>query len=306
MTALTLGSMFAYPLHVGSWKRPAGSIDYRVTNPFDGPDFLNGGTHRATDVGNTRMDDTIKAPAACAAMGLRHTDGALGVRFDLGYGVTIDLWHLSKTIFVGKWQPVARGQACGATGNSGAPLPDGSPMPAHTHIRAERNRVPFDIERYLPMVERAPIPLILSTEVSDVVIPGKFLRHVQNRRAALTSDSHFRSAGGTDDSLGTLPAGTVLYPVWVVEARAVGTAPDKAEWYGAAAYVGGTYQSGLVHSSVLPRSADGSGVVLEPIEAADCRAQETTIAQLRTAIGRARTANSGARQAQAAVEAALA
>lgn len=304
MTAVTLGSMFSYPLHVASWQRPKGNVDYRVTNPFDGPDFLNGGKHEATDVGNTRLGDTIRAPMACAAMGMRHTDSALGVRFNLGYGVTIDLWHLSKTLTVGKWQPLAKGQACGATGNTGARLPDGSPMPAHTHIAASRNGVPFDVEPYLPMVERAAIPLPL-TEESDVVIPGKFLRHVQNRRATVTTDSHFRASGGTDDSLGVLPAGTVLYPVWVTELRAVGTAPDRSEWYGAAAYVGGKYQAGVVHSSVLPRTADGSGVLLEPIEAADCSVQETTIAQLRSKIARAGTANAGAMQAQTAVQAAL-
>lgn len=119
-----------------------------------------------------------------------------------------------------------------------------------------------------------PEPLINSgahphAQEDDVIIPGKFLRHVQNRRGVLTTGSHFRAGGGTDDSLGILPAGTVLYPVWVIEARVVGTAPDRGEWYGAALYVESKYQAGFVHSSVLPRSPDGAGVALEPIEATD-------------------------------------
>ena len=43
-----------------------------------------------------------------------------------------------------------------------------------------------------------------------------------------------------------------------------------------------------------------------PLPKADCSAQETTIAQLTGKIDRARTANRGAAQAQAAVEGALA
>ncbi len=307
MATLTLVNPFSLPLHVASWQRPKGNVEYRVTNGFDGPDFLNGGKHRATDVGNTRTGDTLRCPALNAsAMGKRHTDGALGVIFDLGNGLTLQLWHLNRVaIPLDRWTPVARGQAVGVTGNSGARLPDGSPMPAHTHISAERQGIPFDIEPHLPMVERPAQPI--PTGEDDVKIKGRFLRHVQNRRAVLTTDSHFRSGvdAGDDDSLGVLAAGTVLYPIVAVGGREAGTAADKAEWYGALAYVASAYQLGYVHSSVLPRTADGKGVLLDVIEAADCSAQEQSIAQLSTRISRARTSATGAAQAATATVEAL-
>jgi hypothetical protein len=298
VTSITLGNPLSYPLHVTTWK-PDGSRDYRVTNGFYGPDFLNGGIHRATDVGNFRMDDTVRAPAACRGRGLRHFDGALIVEFDLGNGVVLSLAHLNATLApIGTWVPLARGQVVGRTGNTGARLPDGSPMPAHTHIAASRNGVPFDIEPFLPMVERPARPLAIDGE-DDVKIKGRFLRHVQNARTTLSVDSHFRAGviAGDDDSLGVLTAGTVLYPVVTVEGRSVGTAANRAEWHGALAYVAGAYHFGYVHSSVAG--------AFDAIFTADCAAQEQTIAQLTTQVKRARTAAAGAAQAVTATVEAL-
>jgi hypothetical protein len=299
MASITLGNPFSYSVHPASWRRPSGSRDYRVTNPFDGPDFLNGGKHRATDVGNFRVDDTVRAPVACRGRGLRHTDGALGVDFDLGHGIVVSLWHLNATLApIGTWQPVAQGQVVGRTGNTGARLPDGSAMPAHTHIAATRDGVPFDIERHLPMPERAALPITIATGEDDVKIRGRFLRHEQNVRTTLTADSHFRSGDDwTTDSLGILSAGTLLYPVVTVEGRVVGTAANRAEWHGALAYVASAYHFGYVHSSVVTR--------FEPIAIADCSAQEQTIAQLRTKVSRARTSAAGAAQAATATVEAL-
>lgn len=300
MSAVTLGNMLSYPLHVASWKRPSGSVDYRVTNSFDGPDYLNGGKHQATDVGNFRGGDSVRAPAACRGMGLRHTDGALGVRFDLGHGVAVELWHLSKTLLIGKWQPLAQGQVCGATGNSGARMPDGSAMPFHTHIEGERNGVRFDIERYLPMVERAAIPLQL--EEDDVRIPT-----------------------GTPLAQGVVGPGNRLRtdPATAEGSRVIGSDIGEAK-----AYFVQVYQLGIPGESYVLGGKAGSsyawvGVfgstwfVAEPlvtdvkptsalsVPPADCSAQETTIAQLRSKIARAGTANAGAMQAQQAVKSAL-
>lgn len=103
----------------------------------------------------------------------------------------------------------------------------------------------------------------------DVKIKGRFLDHVANRRGVLAGDSHFREGvlAGDDASLGVMPKGTGLYPVVIVEGRSVGTAADRTKWYGAWLYVDGRgYSFGYVHSSVLPRSADGSTVALEAIE----------------------------------------
>jgi hypothetical protein len=158
---MILGNFLAFPLWPVSWNRPTGSPDYRVTNTFNGPDFLNGGIHRAVDVGNFRMGDPLRAPVSCRARGRKHTDGALGVEFDLGGGVVMGLWHLNRLDISLNWGNVARGQLVGITGNSGARLPNGQPMPAHTHIELKRNGVPFDPEPHLPMANRAaqPIPM---------------------------------------------------------------------------------------------------------------------------------------------------
>lgn len=285
MAAVLLGQLFAYPIHPERWARPKGDRGYRVTNGFDGPDYLNGGKHRATDVGNYRTGDPVLMPVDGMARGLRHTDGALGIEVILGGMVTLELWHLSLVRLPFTWSDVPAGVVIGATGNSGANLPDGSPMPQHTHIALKRDGMPFDVEPHLPMPERAARPIILDGEADDVKIPGRFLRHVQNRRAVLTTDSHFREGveAGADASLGVLKAGTLLFPIYVTVGRAVGTAPDAAEWHGALAYVNGAYHLGHVHSSVLPRTEDGQAVRLDPIEAVDCSRQDNALAAIATA-----------------------
>lgn len=290
MTSVLLGNMLAYPLHVASWSRPRGSVDYRVTNTFNGRDFLNGGTHQATDVGNFRGGDAVKAPVACAGLGLRHTDGALGVRFNLGMGVTIDLWHLSKVSIPGdRWTPLAKGQAVGATGNTGARLPDGSPMPFHTHIRAERNRVPFDIEPHLPMVERPAKALLL--EDTDMKIPnGEAL--VQ---AVLGQGNRLRVDPNTAEGsrvIGTDIGEPKAYWVQVYQRGVKGqpyTLGGKAgDQY---AFVGVFGQAWFVAEPLLTNWTPVSGL----FPPADCSRQDNALAGIRTAVA-------GAQQALTAIE----
>jgi hypothetical protein len=279
MSQLVLANPFSYPLHISSWQRPSGDRGYRVTNPFGGTDPINGGAHKGLDVGNFRTGDIVRSPAAGRGIGVRHTDGALGDLIELGNGIRLELWHLSGTLSRAAWTPLAPGQAIGATGATGARLPDGKggtiPMPAHTHIELKGNGVPIDPAPYLPMVERAAKPITIGED--DVKIKGRFLRHVQNRRTALTTNSHFRAGvdAGDDESLGVLPAGTTLYPVVTVGGRSVGTAADRAEWHGALAYVAGSYHFGYVHSSVC--------APFEAIDAADCTALENRLDGIATA-----------------------
>lgn len=130
-----LAPFLAYPLHVQSWNRPAGSVDYRVTNPYGGVDLVNPGqTHRGVDVGNTRSGDPIRAPATCRARGRRHTDGALGVELDLGGTWTLELWHLDRVDLPSEWAPVPVTMRVGITGASG------KVAGAHTHIELKRAR----------------------------------------------------------------------------------------------------------------------------------------------------------------------
>jgi len=140
----------AYPIHRSDWQRPTGSRDYRITNHYDSVDILNGGRHQAVDVGNFREGDPVYAPGPCEAMGLRHTDSALGVRFYAPNGEVWELWHLDVLgLPIGSRTRVQGGQIVGRTGNTGARLPSGAEMPKHTHIEREVGGKRVDPEAYL-------------------------------------------------------------------------------------------------------------------------------------------------------------
>jgi hypothetical protein len=140
----------AYPIHRSDWQRPTGSRDYRITNHYSSVDILNGGMHRAVDVGNFREGDPVYSPGPCSAIALRHTDGALGVRFYAPNGEVWELWHLDRTDISGTQRTNVRaGQQVGITGNTGARLPSGAEMPKHTHIEREVNGARVDPEPYL-------------------------------------------------------------------------------------------------------------------------------------------------------------
>jgi hypothetical protein len=140
----------AYPIHRSDWQRPTGSRDYRITNHYSSVDILNGGMHRAVDVGNFREGDPVYSPGPCSAIALRHTDGALGVRFYAPNGEVWELWHLDRAdISYTSRTTVRAGQQVGITGNSGARLPSGAEMPKHTHIEREVGGKRVDPEAYL-------------------------------------------------------------------------------------------------------------------------------------------------------------
>ena len=292
MTTVLLSNPMHYPLHPLGWPRPAVSKDYRITNPFDGPDYLNGGIHRAVDVGNKSMDDVVHAPATCRAVGRRHTDSALGVIFDLGHGVLVELWHLNATLApIGTWQEVERGQVVGRTGNTGATLPDGSPMPAHTHIAASRDGVPFDIEPHLPMVERPARALVLEEDVSVLETKTTYLR--EPFIALLKPSTAIREDTNTDGT----PVNRTPKTGDPVEVVVIGTAEGQSVEGSTAWWVYGGHQRSLltVHSStVAARRAIG----------ADCATELEEITRLQRKIERASTAATGSAQAaDATVEA---
>lgn len=138
-----------YPIHPMSWQRPPGDLGYRITAGYHSEDVLNGGKHMAVDVGNFREGDPVYAPADCTAMGLRHFDGALGIRFQAEQSYAWEVWHLDSVLIPVAQVKVIRGQKVGTTGNTGANLPSGAPMPRHTHIELERAGVRIDPESYL-------------------------------------------------------------------------------------------------------------------------------------------------------------
>ena len=288
MTTVLLSNPLHYPLHPLGWPRPASSKDYRVTNPFDGPDFLNGGIHRAVDVGNMGMNDEVHAPAPCRAVGRRHHDSALGVIFDLGKGVLVELWHLNATLApIGTWVDVPRGTVVGRTGNTGARLPDGSPMPAHTHIAASRNGVPFDIEPYLPMVERPARALVLEEDVSVLETKTTYLAEpfvaVLKPGTAIREDTN--TQGGPVDRSPNPGAAWSIVVVGTAEGEVVS---GSSEWF----VYGGHKRSLLtVHSSTVASR--------RPI-GADCAIEREEIARLNTKLARAATSAAGAAQAASA------
>lgn len=258
VTSVILGPIFARTLHPTDWKRPPGNLDYRVTNQFDGPDFLNGGIHRATDCGNTRMDEPLRAPANCRARGARHFDGALGVVMELGGGVTIALWHLNRYDVPATPVTVAKGARVGITGNSGAKLPNGQAMPAHTHVRAEREGVPFDIEPYL-----FGAPLQLTEDNDDVQIPAGLASLTAGVLAAgnriRVDPSTTEGARVTEQDERVQVFGVVERPKspWVIGDK------QGATWY----YIGLKREAGYVATALLP-SVDltqlGTAVVPAP------------------------------------------
>jgi hypothetical protein len=146
-----LNTIFAFPVRPAAWQRPDGDHSYRVTNPFDGVDLINGGLHRAVDLGNFRMGDPLRSPANCEAKGRHHFDGAIGIDLRLYPDVIVTLWHLSGHLLSGVWREVARGQLLGYTGNTGK-----QPMPAHTHVELWRGNTRHDPEPFLlgmPLLE---------------------------------------------------------------------------------------------------------------------------------------------------------
>lgn len=150
-----LQNPMAFPVHVQSWKRPAGSIDYRVTNPYGGVDLVNPGqSHLGVDLGNTRpigtqAGDPIRMPATASVRSHRHTDGALGIYIDLGGGWILEMWHLSRLLTpLDTWTPKSVGTIVGYTGASG------QVAGAHTHVELKQGGKNVDPEPFLPMVER--------------------------------------------------------------------------------------------------------------------------------------------------------
>jgi len=171
MTHLTLGPLFTEPLHRIAWcsygeergTRPdCPRFDYRITNPFGGTDLVNPGSkHYAVDVGNGATDYPLLAPATVPMRGARHFDNARGREFDLGGGFILSAWHLKADALTdaitapgtgtkyGPWAKVARGAQVARTGNTGARLPTGAPMPHHTHIELTRSGTRINPEPYL-------------------------------------------------------------------------------------------------------------------------------------------------------------
>lgn len=180
MTTLTFRRPTVLPIHPKGWTRPAGNIDFVVTQDFNDPDAYYGGTttHRAVDLGNFRCGDAVCAMHAGRAYLVQDAAGALGVVVDHGYGITTEYWHLSARS-VANGQPVIAGTIIGRHGATGINIGG-----CHLHVECKRNGVRVDPE---PLMfggsivvvtegDRVKLPPNLQAVIRGTVKPGTRLR----------------------------------------------------------------------------------------------------------------------------------
>lgn len=299
MTAIVLGPLFDRPLHPGSWRRPKaptpGWDHYRVTNPFTGPDLINGGIHGAVDMGDgLGKPAPILSPADCRARGLSHFDGALGAELVLSPRVRILLWHLSATIERGTWTTLRRGERFGSTGNTGR-----QPMPYHTHGELLIDGIRRDLE---PHLFGAPLDLDPG-EDDDMQIPrgGQSLVF-----ATLPAGLRLREdPSSTVGSIVTEGGERVQVVWWANRPDAPWTLPTSkgTGWY----IVGHEGRTWYLADALLPEAflTPVVGQKAVSVPAADCSAQENRIRAARTALQGAAQAHTAEGSAISAAQKAL-
>lgn len=273
MVLLRFRSPVTTPLYRRGESDGIADDDFTVTQRFHDPDFYWSNIdpikaalgHRATDIGNFRCGYPIVAMAAGVARRVQDNaiqlgapNNALGMVVDHGYGITTEYWHLAS--WTAQNGPVAAGQEVGKLGNTGLG------QICHCHIEAKRDGEKFDPE---PLMFGGSIT-VGQEAVETMRIKGTWIRHVHNRFGKITSDANLRAGvlTGDNDPIVVLPAGTPFYPNFIVGGNAYGTAPDRTEWYAGTARISSRlgYRFGYIHSSLLPRTPDRTGVQLDPVE----------------------------------------
>lgn len=264
------------PVHGPEWVRPAGNLDFRVTQGFYdvNPEFPV--QHRALDLGNTRLGAPITSPApgrvidegylrepwseSSSRFGTGNFGGIMVV-IDHGNGWYSALAHLARTI-VDDGQPILDGQLLGYLGDTGSAKGQG-----HLHWDLYKGR-PTTVMSYAQRVALKvdPWPLLrqnyrvpdtgTATPSEDAMrFTGSELHIVDGTPTfQLTTRAHFRAAPTTaGDSLAIFDAGTVIRAAWSVDGQAVNGNDD---WLLAAMYVGSGFVTGYFHSSVVARVAE--------------------------------------------------
>jgi hypothetical protein len=170
----------------------------------------------------------------------------------------------------------------------------------HLHIECKINGRKVDPEPYLfgaPLIVGEEDDMALPTD-AGYFVEGKVAAGVNLRTAAETTDGARQTTGETPlKVLGIRRNG----PSYTIAINNV--AKTDNDWYVVATSDGQTWEvAKLLVFGIAPTAYLFSQV---PLPAADCSVQEATIAQLTSRINRAKTANAGAMQAQAAVKAAL-
>jgi hypothetical protein len=293
MTSLAFRRPTVLPIHRQGWLRPAGLIDFRVTQRFDVPDSFYGGKqdHNAVDLGNFRCGDAVVAMAPGTARRVQDNATALGAKtnalglvIDHGSGITSEYWHLNG-YSVASGAKVAAGQQIAIVGRTG--LGD----VCHLHVEVKRNGVRIDPE---PLMFGTPL---IIEEDDDVIIPPALVRtpnRVGTIEASATRKVNVRiGPAQTDRLLHTLASPKSFMSLGYAD-RADG------RWY-LAFYTPVSeaegQEFGWVHSAL-------SSALRADEPTADCSAAEAALSVARTKISRSLTAAKGAKQAiDVAVEA---
>jgi len=183
MASLTFRRPTVLPIHPSTWVRPAGNIDFRVTQRFDVQDSFYGGAqkHNAVDLGNFRCGDAVVAMVAGTAYRVKDnatalgapTD-ALGLRIDHGFGITTEYWHLNG-YSVADGANVVVGQQVGIVGKTGL----GNVCHLHTEVKVNGVRIdpePLMFGEALMIQEDDVIIRAVVTEKWNVRVGGTFTR----------------------------------------------------------------------------------------------------------------------------------
>lgn len=296
MTTIKFRSPVTLPLLRKGTPKPAppdprAYETFRVTQQFNDVDAFHqdGRKHNATDIGNYTCGSALVAMATGTvrrvqdnAKALGALTDALGVIVDHGHGITTEIWHLNG--YAGPSSgPVAAGQQIGVVGRTGLG------NVCHAHVEAKRNGVKFD-----------PEPLMFGGSVTvedDMQIPGGLKPLAQG---VVGTGNRLRV------DVSTTEGSKVLDKAYWVQVYGFGVPGAPYTLGGKAgnlyAWVGVFGTTWFVAEPLLTQVTPTGALTLPT---PDCSAQEATIAQLNTKIARARTANSGATQAQQAVEVAL-
>lgn len=225
-----------YIVPYGEDRPPDQPNAFRVTQRFSdiNPAYPELGQHGAIDLGNYRCGDPVFAAESGAARTMKDSAGALIVIIKHIDGWSTVYAHLNDfSIAEGISVSVIRGQQIGVVGSTGL---GGI---CHLHFETKINGVKVD-----------PWPLLEQNQEIDMKLPGKFVRHIVNRRSVLTVVSNFRAGPSrTEESLHTYGAGTGLLPIVEVIGEKIG---DSDRWFGCFLWVSGEgYTFGMFHSSVL-------------------------------------------------------
>ena len=241
------------PGSIGPEGGPGGSEGFLVTQGF-GDEATDYGPHDGLDVANGKSGaDILAMDAGTVYQAFFDTasGGAGIVRIDYGDGWTGGYAHMDQ-LYVSAGQKVTRGQRIARLDNTGWS------SGAHLHMDTT-----YQNQR------RDPWPLLAQNQEDSMIVEG-YADRIDNRQVRTTDAAKFRLHPNTSEpELAVLGEGALVIPIARCKGQAVGTAPDKTDWYAnvkTEGLPGDEAYLGYLHSSVLTRTKDGKGVQLDPIE----------------------------------------